>query len=355
MALNSASLFDRISREIDRAQIRARNGLKQVSGFASGKVGVTPRSAVWQRDSAVLYRYDSHRRSRRTPLLLVHSLITRPYVLDLRVGSSLVEDLLTEGFDVYLLDWGIPQPVDAHNGLPTYCDEYLPRAITAVRATSEAPQVAILGYCLGALLALISVAANPDLPVASMVLMATPVDLAKMGPLTSLLEQDRLEPTQLMDETGNIPGSVVRESFRMIQPTAALGTYASLWQSLADDEALAAHNALIGWSNDHIPFPGKAFEQIVDLFIRRGLLLAGRFPLGLRAVDLAAIDCAVLSVVGARDNLVPPEASAPLRGLLPNADLQTLTLPAGHSGLFVGRQARTNCVPSMVTWLAEHN
>lgn len=350
-----AGLLDRITREVERAKIRARNGLKQIGGFPTGEVAVTPRTAVWQRDSVVLYRYDSDRRTRGTPLLLVMSLVTKPYVFDLRPGSSLVEDLLNQGFDVYLLDWGVPQPVDAHNGLETYSDEYIPRAVQAVRATSGASEVGVFGYCLGALLSLIAVAGNPGMPVRNLVLLATPVDLQKMGPMASLLEAARLEPSSLLDETGNVPASAVRESFRLTQPTGPLTTYSSLWQSLADDEALAAHNALIGWSGDHIPFPGKAFEQMVDLFIRRRLLLTGRFPLAMRTVDLSSISCPVLNVVGERDNLVPPEATAPLPGLLPNADLETLQLKAGHAGLFVGRQARTKCVPSIVAWLAEHS
>ena len=63
----------------------------------------------------------------------------------------------------------------------------------------------------------------------------------------------------------------------------------------------------------------------------------------------------MLSVVGSRDILVLLEASEPLGDLLPNADLKTLVLPAGHAGLFVGRQARTRCVPSIIQWLAEHS
>ena len=42
------------------------------------------------------------------PLLLVYALIDRPFILDLIPGNSFVEYLVEQGFDVYLLDWGIP-------------------------------------------------------------------------------------------------------------------------------------------------------------------------------------------------------------------------------------------------------
>jgi hypothetical protein len=53
-----------------------------------------------------------------------------------------------------------------------------------------------------------------------------------------------------------------------VRPTAPITTYASLWESLPDAEALAAQNALIGWSTDHVPFPGRTFVELVEEYIR---------------------------------------------------------------------------------------
>lgn len=133
-----------------------------------------------------------------------------------------------------------------------------------------------------------------------------------------------------------------------------LTIYANLWQSLDNEEASAAHHAVVGWYSDHTPLPGRTFQQIVDLFIRRSLLLTGKFPLSLCTVDLASIDCPVLSVTGANNNLVWPDATAPLPSLLPKAELETLMLPAGHAGLFVGRHARREWVPPIIAWLVKH-
>ena len=46
-------------------------------------------------------------------LLLVFALINRPAIFDLKPGSSLIEFLLDEGFDVFLVDWGYPDDEDA--------------------------------------------------------------------------------------------------------------------------------------------------------------------------------------------------------------------------------------------------
>jgi polyhydroxyalkanoate synthase len=350
LPISPGEALERITRDLDRVKVRARNGLRHLGGTPMGAVGATPRTAVWTRDNVVLYRYDGA--ATRGPILLVHSLVSRPYVFDLRPGSSLVEDLLRAGHDVYLLDWGVPGPVEAANTLDTYCVEYIPRAVQAVLQVAGTQRLDLLGYCLGAVLTLLAVAGRPDLPVRSLVALATPVDFGALGLMASLLKQERLQPDDMLDETGNVPASVVLGGFRLAQPTGDIATYANLWQSLANDEHLAAHQAFVGWSSVHIPFPGATFRQVVDLLIRRNLLMTGRLPLDGREVDLSKVPCPVLSVVGERDNLVPPESTAPLAAALRGVSLDNLRLPAGHAGLFVGRQARKNCVPAIQQWLA---
>lgn len=351
----SADLASRLGRELHRVQVRARNGLRYLNGTAAGEVGASPKSVVWRRDNVVLYRYDAGVDAGTTPILLVHSLVTKPYVFDLRPGSSLVEDFLQAGQDVFLLDWGSPEPVDAHNGIDTYTDVYLPQAVKAVTTAAQAPDVTILGYCLGALLSVLSVAGNPHLPVRNLVLLATPARLRDLSPFTKMIAEGRLSPDDMIDATGNIPASVVKESQRIVKPTMPLTTYSNLWQSLTQDEALAAHSSIVGWTSEHIPFPGKAFRELATDFIRDGAPLDGTAPIGDRTVHLADVRCAVLSVVGTRDITVPEDASGPLEGLLFNADFDTLALSAGHAGLFVGRQARTQCTPSIVQWLADRS
>src|SRR5215204_5985910 len=77
------------------------------------ETGQTPRGVIWRRGKATLYRYAPNRdKEHPVPVLLVYALILRPYILDLVPQNSLVEHLLGEGFEVYLLDWGIPEVED---------------------------------------------------------------------------------------------------------------------------------------------------------------------------------------------------------------------------------------------------
>ena len=86
------------------------------------------------------------------PLLLVFALINRPEIFDLRPGGSLIEYLLDEGFDVFLVDWGSPDEEDAEMGLDEYvCDE-LQWAIRETLRTSGADELSLMGWCIGATL-----------------------------------------------------------------------------------------------------------------------------------------------------------------------------------------------------------
>jgi polyhydroxyalkanoate synthase len=49
-------------------------------------------------------------------------------------GNSFVEYLLEEGFDVYMLDWGIPDEEDKNLSFESYVLDYLPEAVEQVLA-----------------------------------------------------------------------------------------------------------------------------------------------------------------------------------------------------------------------------
>jgi polyhydroxyalkanoate synthase len=351
--LSPASALTTIRRDIERAALRARNGLKHLAGVGRPELGLTPKDLVWSRDKAKVYRYRSDHRTISPPILLVMSLVTKPYVFDLRPGNSFVESLLAAGFDVYLTDWGVPDASDSQNSFETYCDEYLPLAAMAVAEDSGAGELTVYGYCFGAILAALFVAGNPQVPVRSLGLMAFPLDFSHMGATSNLLGSGRMSPDDLIDETGNVPPSAVLDGIRSARVTSELAGYASLLSNLDNSAFVEAHQALTGWAQDHVPFPGKTFRQTVEWFMLDDQLIKGRVEMGGRTVDLRSITCPVLSVRGDADHLIPPAATAPLFDLLP--DTHDMRFRAGHVGLIVGRSALRQSIPGITAWLIEHS
>ena len=51
---------------------------------------------------------------------------------DLQEGRSLIQGLLDEGLDVYLIDWGYPDEADKNLTLDNYINGYLDRCVDVI-------------------------------------------------------------------------------------------------------------------------------------------------------------------------------------------------------------------------------
>jgi len=99
------------------------------------------------RKMAVLH-FRSQRRFPK-PVLCIPALISRSYILDLCANATMIGTLCEAGYDVYLLDWGLPGDEDAATTLEQLICEYIEAAVTRVRETSGSKKLSVLGYCMG--------------------------------------------------------------------------------------------------------------------------------------------------------------------------------------------------------------
>ena len=83
-----------------------------------------------------------------------------------------------EGFDFYLLDWGVFGPEDNDLTFEDCVVKILPRMARKVLETSGATELTVLGYCMGAPLSASFVASHPEIPVKNFVNMAGPIDFS---------------------------------------------------------------------------------------------------------------------------------------------------------------------------------
>jgi polyhydroxyalkanoate synthase subunit PhaC len=354
--LNPVDLLTRVNRDVERSVLRARNGIRYVRGTHRPALGVTPKEVVWKRDKAELWRYEGGDRRYGPPVVIVHSLVSRSYILDLRPGNSTVEYLTRAGLDVYMLDWGVADELDADNDLERYVDWYMPRALEAARAASGHEEVTLAGYCLGGVMATLYAAGHDDANVRNLILMATPVDYSEMGAMVALLREGRLNPDELIDETGNVPADALYSGFYMLAPTVEVAQKATLLENLWNDEFVEGFQAMATWSRDHVPFPGAAFRQLVDLLVRQNILMTGSMPLGSRQVELAAVKGNVLNAMAERDNVVPPPAVEPVMQLVGDpARREELRLPGGHVTFGTGRSAFKHTMPKLTGWIIDHS
>jgi len=347
-------LWTTIRREIDRNALRARNGLKYFTGGRFVRTGASPRDLVWRQGKAEVWRYRSDRRKYRVPLLAYVGLVGRAYAFDLFPGNSFVAKLVNAGFDVYVLDWGVPDEAEAQNTIATYTHDMLPRAVDAVLEASGQDELNILGYCMGGCLTLGALGCGIDLPLRSLALMAVPTDYTKMGNFFEPIRQGQFDLEDLIDDSGNVPASLVRSSFRVRKPTSELVVYANLWQNLWNDDYMEAFQAFNEWANDAVPFPGAAFRDFAgDWLIPNGIINRTLHIRGKR-IDLSRIRVPVLCLIAEKDDIVPVACAEPLPGLLTGTTVKTVRLPAGHVNLVTGKPADKVTIPAIVSFLEEN-
>jgi polyhydroxyalkanoate synthase len=354
--LNPTEVIGRVTREVERSALRARNGVRYVRGTHRPKLGTTPKDVVWRRGRAQLWRYRGREVRYGPPVVIVHSLVSRSYILDLRPGNSTVEFLVDAGLDVFMLDWGVPDERDADNTLETYVDAYLPRALAAVRREAGCREVTLAGYCLGGVLAMLYAAAHPDAAVRNLVLMATPIDFGAMGPMVAALREGRLDADDLVDETGNVPADALYSGFYMLAPTTEIAQKATLLEHLWNDEFVEAYQAMAQWTRDHVPFPGAIFRQVVERLVRENVLTTGAIRLGDRVVHLGDARGDVLVAMAERDGVVPAAATEPALHLVGEPRRrEALRLPGGHVTFGAGKAARKHTMPRLTEWITAHS
>jgi polyhydroxyalkanoate synthase len=345
-----------VERDVRRAIQRGRNGLRYAAGTSPSVVGQALKDTVWKRDKAEVWRYRNDAVEYAPPVLIVFSLVSRSYLLDLHPTNSAVRALSAHGLDMMLVDWGVADAVEADNTLEMYVDDYIPEAIHAAAAAAGTQEVTLLGYCIGGILSLLSMARHPELPVRNLIAMATPVDFTALpeGMMRPVRER-RVLPDDLIDDTGNVPPEVIENSFRLMRPTMDITQYATLWENLWNDQFVEGYQVMSQWAHDHVPFPGAAFRQMAEHFVIDNALVEGGLRLGGQAIDLGAIKVPFLNVMAEQDNIIPSAATLPLTGLVGSEDVDELRLKAGHVGLVSGRTAAKVTLPQIAAWIQHHS
>ncbi len=340
---------------LERQFLRTRNGLAYLAGANRPVMGQSPRDLIWKRDKARLWRYRSDDRRHRPPVLIVHSLVSKSYVLDLLPNTSLVGCLLDEGFDVFLLDWEPADAADAENNFETYVDGYIPTAIGAVLDEAGADEITLVGYCFGGVLTLLLGAAHPELPIRNMMAMATPCDYREMGFMSNMFREHRLNADDVIDETGLVPARALDEGFQSLKPTEVLTQRVNFVENLWNAEFVEGFLAISTWARDQVPLPGGVFRQTVEIMIRQNALLEGVVPFGRGEIRLKDITCPFLNALAEQDTITPVASSEPLTGLVGSQDTSELRLSSGHIGFAAGRQAAKVAHPQIADWLRSHS
>jgi polyhydroxyalkanoate synthase len=328
------------------------------------EIATTPKTEVFRQDKTVLYRYDPVVKKALTePVLVVYGLVGRYTMADLQEDRSLVRNLLAQGVDLYVVDWGNPTRSDRWLTLEDYIDGYLGECVDFIRKRHGLEKVSLLGICEGGVFALCYAARNPE-RVKNLVLTITPVDFhagAKDAPLhhgliglwaRSMTPED---VDRLIDANGNLPGELMSFVFSMMTPMNALTKYnLGLFDVMDDEKKLLNFLRMEKWLADRPDHPGEAAKQWLKDLYQGNRLVKGEFMLGGEKVNLKKVTMPVLNVFAEDDHIIPPKSSQALKSHVGTRDYTELPLPGGHVGVFVSGKSQGILGKNIHGWLKAH-
>jgi polyhydroxyalkanoate synthase subunit PhaC len=315
-------------------------------------VGATPADVVHRENKWSLLRYRGNP-TKKTPVLIVPSLINRHYVLDLLPGKSFVEFMVAQGHDVFMIDWGRPTDEDRFLTFDDVCDKYIGRAIRKAAALSGT-KVHLLGYCLGGTLAAIHAAAHPE-HVASIAQLAAPVSFEDDGQLAAWTRSSTFDVGAVLSAFGNVPSWLMQASFQMLRPTMNLSKLVHLVDKAGDDDFLEGFRAMETWANDNVDFPGEVYRRYIQELYRENRLVKGTMRLGGKPARLESITCPVLCITFEHDNIVPAKSASAMLDHIASEDKEHLHLPGGHVGSVVSRAAKKHLWPKISAFWASRD
>ena len=351
MSDRAASISNRIRADVDRLLQRGRKGIDYLATVGP-TMGVTPRDLIHQRGTMALYRYRPLANEiYRVPLLLVMALTNRGYILDLAPGQSLVEFLLRQGYDVFVIDWNPPRSDETRLRLEDYTLDLIPEAVARVQQATGEADLNLVGYCMGGVLSTLHAALHPRGPVKNLAVLTTPIDFSQMKLFSQWSDRRYFDVDKLVDATGNVPPGMIYESFNMLRPADQITAKVHLWDQMWNDEFVKSYRMIGRWGRDILPLPGELFRQMTKELMWDNKLYRGELVLGGQRVDLGRIKVPLLHVVAEHDHIVPYGAAKPLVQMVGSTDKEELMLKGGHVSVAAGGNAVRRLWPKLDAWL----
>ena len=318
----------------------ARGGMPQMVNrepFPVGeKLACTPGAVVYRDEIFELLQYAPatpavHSR----PLLMVPPELNRYYILDLAPGRSLVEYLVDNGIQPFMIVWRNPRAELGHGrwGIDDYLTAQA-KAAEVIKKITGSDTVNWLGLCAGGIttaLMLGYLAATGDASAGSatfIVTMLTNRCPNIIGMMDTAKSRSMLQHAAAAGEI--LPGRSVRTSFAWLRPNDLVFNYlVSGWLLGQDPPSFD----VLAWNDDATAITARFALESTQLLVDA---MTGPAPVTVLGtpIDLAKVDCDSFHIAGYTDHITPWRAAYTSTQVL-GGDKQMAVVKSGHIQSFV--------------------
>ena len=347
-------IIESIEKDLKEFPQKLLQATEVLTGDLDYQAATTPASVVYREDKMRLLHYESPEGKKdlhKTPVLIVYALINRHIMLDLEPGRSFIQNLLNEGLDVYLIDWGYPTGADRYLNLDDYVNGYLDNAVQWISTNNGSTQVNLMGICMGGTFSVMYAALHP-LKVKNLITLATPTrfDIDDAG---LFLWARGFDLDKLTEGLGNLPGDLANILYLLVSPVATVNKYVQFLEIVDNPKLVSTFLRMEKWIFDSPDMAAEAFKEWIRDLLQQNLLIQNRLVLGDQTVNLKNITCPLLNVFGKSDYLAPPSSAKPLSKAVGSKDVTTLGVDTGHVGIFVGSTSYKTIIPKIVKWVKD--
>jgi polyhydroxyalkanoate synthase len=336
--------------DVNRKLVKGAEILTTISDI---EVEPTPKELVFEEDKTRLFHYlPGEALKCPTPILICYALVNRQYMMDLQSDRSLIRNLLGQGLDIYIIDWGYPDHGDRYVTMEDYIDVYLDDCVGVVRERTGCDKINLLGVCQGGTFAVMYAALYPE-KIRNLITMVAPVDFHTTDGLLNVWSQ-YMDIDNMVDTMGIIPGEFMNVGFLMLKPFQLMvDKYVGLMDNLDDAATVANFMRMEKWIFDSPAQAGEAYRKFLKDLYQDNRLVKGELEIGGRLVDLKRISMPLLNIYATEDHLVPPACSIPLNDLVGSEDKTLYSFPGGHIGIYVSSRSQKELAPKVSGWLIE--
>ena len=270
-------------------------------------LGATAGAVVYRTAMFEIIQYRPQTETvREVPLLVIPPTINKYYVLDLAPGRSLIEYLVQQGQQVFVVSWRNPDSRHSKWGFDAYAEGLLDAFDTVDRITG-AGSAHVVAACSGGLLACLTAAhraATGQISrLASLSLLVTMIDQSTAGvPGAMISEASAARAVARSRRKGYLDGRSLAEVFAWLRPNDLIWNY---WINNYLQGKTPPKFDILYWNADTTRMPAKLHRDFVDAALNNKLAKPGAVTVLGTEVDLSKITVDSYVVAGSADHICP--------------------------------------------------
>jgi polyhydroxyalkanoate synthase len=273
-------------------------------------LAVTEGSVVLRTPMFELIQYKpTTEQVRDVPLLIVPPTINKFYVLDLAPGRSLIEYVVGQGQQAFVISWRNPDSRHSKWGFEAY-SEAIREAFNAVDEISGVSSVHTVAACSGGLLAVIAAARRAAETegqsmerIASLSLLVTMIDQTQAG-VTGAMVDEHVAAAAVSNSRrrGYLDGKQLAEVFAWLRPSDLIWNY---WVNNYLQGKKPPKFDILYWNADTTRMAAKLHRDFVDVALGNKLAHPGALNVLGTDIDLSKITADSYVVAGSADHICP--------------------------------------------------